>query len=228
MSNIYAEAIKLNNTAVSMIQAGNLDRARNSLKKAMALMKVEATRRKQPTASGQGSSVCFHWSSNRPLFRFNLTEDESSNDSFSFIFRRALLIVPSNFTNSHPCYPEVASILYNLSLTLHLEAQKANNSFLFERALKSYQIARTIRRRARGCGKLRGDKLLDVAIHNNMAMIHQEMMDHEPARRCFAVVTTNLRSLGRSGRFLEHAEYNGLVLNILMNRLSQNTAAAAA
>ena len=189
-------------------------------------MKVEATRRKQVTASGEESSVSFHWSSNGPLFRINLTEDESSSDSFSFIFRRALLIVPSDFTNSQLCYPEVASILYNLSLTLHLEAQKANNSVLFERALKSYQIARAIRRRARGCSKLQGDKLLDVAIHNNMAMIHQERMEHEHARRCFAVVTTNLRSLGRSGRFLEHAEYNGLVLNILMNR--QNTAAAAA
>jgi hypothetical protein len=110
----------------------------------------------------------------------------------SFVYRRALLIIPSDFLGSHNCYPETAAMLYNLSLSFHVEGHLSNNSTLLDKALKAYKIALALRRRPKVCRKLQCDNLLEIAISNNMAMIHQEFMEFERARACFVSVSSSV------------------------------------
>mmetsp|Transcript_31110 Transcript_31110/g.51384 ORF Transcript_31110/g.51384 Transcript_31110/m.51384 type:complete len:225 (-) Transcript_31110:44-718(-) len=224
MANLYTEAITLSNQGVAMIEAGNYKNARATFKKALGLMKsnVQGSGKRQ---LGGESSVSFRWSSNTLLPAEKLHAESSAGSSF--VFRRSLLIIPATFHGTHDCYPETAAMLYNLSLSFHFEGQLTNNSTLLEKAMRAYSVAATIRRRRKGCRKLQSDRLVDIAISNNMAMIHQEFMDFDKARSCFAKISRALRSLG-SGSFLDQTEYQGLVLNLMMGRQNQNTHAASA
>lgn len=204
-----------------MIEAGLYSRARDTFKMALHLIKAHAIERSKQLLCE--SSAGFRWSSN------TLHPDEhhglaASGDSF--VYRRALLIVPNEYLGSHNCYPETAAMLYNLSLSFHIEGHLTNNSTLLDKALKAYKIALALRRRPKVCRKLQRDNLLEIAISNNMAMIHQEFMDFERARACFVSVSRALRSLGNTG-FLEQSEYQGLVLNLMMGRHQITLAAAA-
>ena len=221
MSNSYTEAVILSNQGVAMIEAGNYPSARATFKKALRLIKTIAVGGRKRQLCGE-SSVAFRWSSNSPL----PAERQGESLSGSFVYRRALLIIPSDFSGTHNCYTETAAMLYNLSLSFHIEGNLSNNSTLLNKALKAYKIALTLRKRRKVCRKLQGDRLLDVAINNNMAMIHQEFMEFERARTCFVSVSRALRSLGNSG-FLEQTEYQGLVLNLMMGRHEITLAAAA-
>lgn len=209
-----------------MIAAGNYSNARDTFKKALILMKANVKgSRKRQLESTESSSVSFRWSSNTPL-PSERSHAESSAGS-SFVYRRALLIIPATFKGTHDCYPETAAMLFNLSLSFHIEGHLTNNSTMMDKAMKAYNVALTIRRRRKLCRKLQSDRLVDVAINNNMAMIHQEFMEFDKARSCFAKISRSLRSLGSSG-CLEQNEYQGLVLNLMMGRQNQNTLAAAA
>ena len=204
-----------------MIEAGQYSKARATFKMALHLMKAHAIDRKNQLLCE--SSVGFRWSSNN---RHPGERHGGAPCGDFFVYRRALLIVPSDFSGSHSCYPETAAMLYNLSLSFHIEGHLSNNSTLLDKALKAYNIALALRRRPKVCRKLQCDRLLEIAICNNMAMIHQEFMEFERARACFVSVSRALRSLGNSG-FLEQTEYQGLVLNLMMGRHEITLAAAA-
>lgn len=206
-----------------MIQAGNYSSARITFKKALHLIKAKVERRKRKLDGV--SPAAFRWSSNSPLPAEQRHAESPAGSSF--VYRRALLIIPSDFSGAHNCHPETAAMLYNLSLSFHIEGQLSNNSSLLDKAMKAYKIALTIRKRRNVCRKLQSDRLLDVAINNNMAMIHQEFMEFQSARVCFGHVSRALRSLGNAG-FLEQTELQGIVLNLMMGRQNQNTLAAAA
>jgi hypothetical protein len=223
MTNAYTEAINLNNEGVAMIESGDYSNAINSFKKALHVIKGNATKRKTPL--GADSSLAFRWSSINQLPAER--QIESVSGSF-FVYRRALLIIPSDFLEGRICLAETAAMLYNLSLSFHIEGYRSNNSTLLDKALKAYKIALAICscRRRKACKKLQTDQLLYIAINNNMAMIHQEFMEFERARICFISVSRALRSLGNIG-FLEQTEYQGLVLNLLMGRHEITLAAAA-
>jgi tetratricopeptide (TPR) repeat protein len=228
MANLYAEAITLNNQGVAMIEAGSYANARATFKKALSHMKsnVKGESRKRQLNDGE-SAVYFRWSSDTPPLPAERSQLESSVGS-TFVYRRSLLILAAQFHGNHDCYPETAAMLYNLSLSFHIEGHLTNNSTMLEKAMKAYNVSLTIRRRRKVCRKLQtSDRLVDVAITNNMAMIHQEFMEFDKARACFARMSRGLRSLGNSG-YLEQREYQGLVLNLMMGRQNQNTLAAAA
>ena len=222
MSNTYSEAVTLNNQGVAMIEAGNYSNARATFKKALHLIKVNTAGNGKKQLCGE-SSVAFRWSSTSRLPAER--QDESLSGS-SFVYRRALLIIPSDFSGGNSCYTETAAMLYNLSLSFHIEGHLKNNSTLLDKAMQVYKIALAIHKRRKVCRKLKDDRLLDVAINNNMAMIHQDFMEFERARVCFVSVSRALRSLGNSG-FLEQTEYQGLVLNLMMGRHEITLAAAA-
>ena len=228
MTNFYTEAIALNNQGVAMIEIGNYALARSTFKMALSQMKsnVQGGSRKRQLVKDGDSAVSFRWSSSTPL-----TANRYSLESFlgsTFVYRRSLLIIPAKFYEKDDCYPETAAMLYNLSLSFHIEGQLTNNSTMLEKAMKAYNVALTIRKRRKVCRKLqRSDRLVDVAITNNMAMIYQEFMEFEKARMCFARMSRNVRSLSNS-KLLEQTEYQGLVLNIMMGRQNQNTLAGAA
>eukprot|EP00547_Thalassionema_nitzschioides_P007144 CAMPEP_0194218352 /NCGR_PEP_ID=MMETSP0156-20130528/23582_1 /TAXON_ID=33649 /ORGANISM="Thalassionema nitzschioides, Strain L26-B" /LENGTH=53 /DNA_ID=CAMNT_0038947671 /DNA_START=596 /DNA_END=754 /DNA_ORIENTATION=+ len=49
-----------------------------------------------------------------------------------------------------------------------------------------------------------------------MAMVHQEFMEYSAAHDCFSAVSRGMRRLRITGH-LEHNEYQGLILNLMMN-----------
>ena len=223
MANTYTEAIALNNKGVAMIETGDFPNAVALLKKALHIIKGN-TKEKKPLPDLESSSA-FRWSS---INRFPPEQHSDTASGSFFVFRRALLIVQSDFSSGRSCLAETAAILYNLSLAFHIEGHNANNSTLLDKALKAYKIALAICscRRKRTCKKIQTDQLLAIAINNNMAMIYQEFMEFDRARVCFISVSRALRSLGNVG-FLEQTEYQGLVLNLLMGRHETTLAAAA-
>ena len=227
MTTTYTKAIELNSEGVALMTARNYSSARLKFKKAIELFKdykVAVDTRKRPLTRST-PSVDFSWSD---CINYRSIPLQHSAPQ-CFIYARPLLILStSEFPDSVECHAETAAVLYNIGLSFHLEGHSSNHSSsLLSRAMKAYKMALKFRKRGNSWGKLRGDRLLNVAIHNNMAMIHQEFMDNSAARTCFITVSRGLHALGQSG-FLEHNEYQGVFMNLMMGAQSQNTSAAAA
>jgi hypothetical protein len=221
MSNSYSAAVELNNQGVSMIESGDYSLAGETLKKALHLFKASCI--ESDVRCKADTPVTFRWSTSN-ILATDLQTDNSSGTCY--VFTRALLVVPSQFSVNHCCYAESAALLYNLSLSFHIKGIMSNSSTLLEKALKAYKISLAICRRQKLCQKLQTDRLMEIAINNNMAMIYQEFMEFDRARICLVAVSRALRSLGNKG-FLEPTEYQGLVLNLMMGRHEITLAAAA-
>mmetsp|Transcript_25 Transcript_25/g.35 ORF Transcript_25/g.35 Transcript_25/m.35 type:complete len:231 (-) Transcript_25:56-748(-) len=222
--NPYTKAVILNNEGAAMIEVGNFVGSRIAFKKALHLLRSIEQPEKQPRQCESRSTVHFRWSSKTAL---SSKHHLNCSNSSSFIYRRALLILPSNTSESNSCHTaETATILYNLSLSLHLEGHISNTSSLLKRSIKAYRITLLFQKKVNLQNKFRGGGLLGVAINNNMAMVHQEFMEYSAAHDCFSAVSRGMRRLRITGH-LEHNEYQGLILNLMMNTQHKNLAAAA-
>lgn len=209
-----------------MIEVGNFIGSRIALKKALRLLRRCKTLDKQCRQRTSMSDVHFQWSSKTTLS--SETDDLlCSNNSSMFIYRRALLILPSSTSELRSCHAaETATVLYNLSLSFHLEGNLWNNSSLLKRSIKAYKITLLFQKKITSGNKLRGEGLLSVAINNNMAMLYQELMDFSAANDYFTAMSRGMRGLRIAGH-LEYSEYQGLILN-LMTHMENNKLAAAA
>lgn len=214
---MYSEAIKLNNQGVALLSKGHFEDARHYFRDALDVIKslLLASKDTFDYQQQDGLSVGFQWSSNAPHY---------FTDINSFVFGRALIIVPSSGCSKHGYPEESTAIIYNIALGHHLLALERNCSNLMSKALKFYDIAKEIRRRKKESMKLEGEKLVDAAILNNIGQICIESFDYDNARRCFDQLSDRLLSLNRSG-FLDANDCEGFMLNLLLEE--PNLAAAA-
>ena len=126
------------------------------------------------THSIENNIVTFEWSSES---RYPQHEDTLG----SFVYRQALIILPSCVTPINPSEEgfaeESSAILYNLGLAYHLYGLE-NESHFLHTALTFYKFALEI-------NETRMHDLFALAVLNNLGRIHHEIFDFEKSLRAF-------------------------------------------
>jgi len=216
-SHIYSTAINLNNDGVAFFSRGDFEEASHSFKGALEAMKsliiLDVGFNADQYAQYE-TNVEFQWSGNPP---------SHFSDEASFVYRRALIIVPSSGYPSHGCQEESRAIIFNTALSYHLLALQRNCSRIMARSLSLYQIADDFGKR-KDEPKLEGEKLVEAVILNNVGQLCIECYNYDIARRCFNELSKRIISLNQSG-YLEKCDCEGFLLNLL---LEEPTLAAAA
>lgn len=225
----YQTAICFNNEGVAHFEQGNYEQARSMFRKSLEVIKITLAERTNATDASSssnisGPSVGFAWSRNGPLHAdLNLPAPAAPN----FIFCRALVIVPpsDDFVPQTDLPQESTAIIYNMALAYMLSGFLTNCSSLLEKGRKFLEIALAIRQRRSESAKLDGERLLDVAICNNLGWINQEFCDFETAQQCFHEVSARLGPLHDSGH-LDKQDCEGFIANLVLDA-HPNMAAAA-
>jgi tetratricopeptide (TPR) repeat protein len=225
----YHTAICFNNQGVTHFEQGNYEQARSMFRKSLEGIKVALAERSADASNNvsgaSGPCVGFGWSKNGPLHAdLNLPAPAAPN----FIFCRALVIVPpsDDFLPQTDLPKESTAIIYNMALAYMLSGFLTNCSSLLEKGRKFLEIALAIRQRSGSePAKLDGERLLDVAICNNLGWINQEFCDFETAQRCFHEVSARLGPLHDSGH-IDKQDCEGFIANLVLDA-HPNMAAAA-
>jgi hypothetical protein len=213
---------------VQHFESGRFEQARDNFREALEDIKRSMADVKKSGNSlnhATDSSCGFQWSRNAPLHaELNLTVPAGA----SFLFRRALVIVPISRI-PHPMTDlagESTAIIYNLALSCLIFGFISNCSKLLRTAVKFFEIVLAIRHRKTGVSvKLREEVLLDTAICNNLGWIHGEFCDYDLASQYFQQVSSRLMTLSQGG-FVDRQDCEGFITN-LMSGAHPNLAAAA-
>ena len=222
-SEVYINALISNNNGALAMEKGNFEVAKNSFRKALALITSIASLETRST------SRCMSvWSNNAPLKMKDVCC--TAEGQATFVFKRSLILLPES--SNDPLGPaplnldgyaqESAAVVFNIALSHHLIALSTNRSDMLERALKFYEFANSIRQRQDA-----SMEIIDLALLNNVGQAQHEFCNYSTARECFDMLTKRLILLKRQGaiRVLEKCDCNGFVLNSMME---QPTMAAAA
>ena len=224
-SSSYQNAICLNNQGVTHFENGNYEQARLMFRQSLEGIKISlAECDAERSSNTSGPRVGFHWSMNGPLHAdLNIPAPAAPN----FIFRRALVIVlPSDdFLPVSDLPQESAAIIYNMALAYMLSGFLTNCSSLLEKGRTFLEIALVMRQRRSEPAKLDSERLLDVAICNNLGWINQEFCDYDTAQQCFHEVSDRLGPLHDSG-LLDKQDCEGFITNLVLDA-HPNMAAAA-
>jgi hypothetical protein len=224
VSSAYQKAITLNNQGVVHFESGNYEQARLIFRDSLEGMKLSmADQRPSFESNGSSQTVGFQWSKHGPLHsELNIPAPGAS----SFIFRRALIIVPASDAHSTADLPEESTaIIYNVALAYMLSGHITNCSSLLEKSRKFFEIVVAMRKRRNECDKLDGERLLDTAICNNLGWLNTEFCDYTEAQHFFEQVSTRLVSLSLAG-FVEKQDCEGFITNLVVDP-HPNMAAAA-
>jgi hypothetical protein len=220
----YQKAITLNNQGVAHLESGNYEQARLVFRDSLEGIKLSMDDQ-APSFHNNGSSqtVGFQWSNHGPLHSDLNTPVPGVS---SFIFRRALVILPPPDAHSTADLPEESTaIIYNLALAYMLSGHITNCSSLLEKSRKFFEVVVAMRKRRSECDKLDGERLLDTAICNNLGWLNTEFCDYIAAQHCFQQVSTRLVSLSLAG-FVEKQDCEGFITNLVVDPHPSMAAAA--
>jgi tetratricopeptide (TPR) repeat protein len=224
-STIYNSAVSLNNQGVVHFERGNYEKARTFFREALEAIKLSMNGVQQALyLRGSKPSVGFQWSKNGPLHaELNLPVPAGT----SFIFRRALVIVPVSGVVgvNAELQEESTAIIYNLALSYVISGFIGNCSDLLEKARKFFEIVLAMRQRRNEATKLDGERLLDTAICNNLGWLNEEFCDYKAAQECYHQVSARLIFLSRSG-FLDKNDCEGFIANLVLDAHPSMAAAA--
>lgn len=226
--NTYLDAININNSGVSHMEAGQFSQARNEFKIALDTIRVAVVKAQQFVTifnkNSGSSSLC-------PSRHLQYRLHDSNHDMCErvFVYKHAMrietdVIDPLEITLSN----ESAVIVYNLALAYHMMCLEGGAECLLGKSLQFYLIAYAINVRVVDSQlKLSGASLLNMAILNNSGQINHELLDYAASRQCFQQLSSHLRSLSLFGldNVLEQKDCQGFFLNLM---LSEPKLAAAA
>jgi tetratricopeptide (TPR) repeat protein len=220
----YQKAVATNNEGVKHFESGNYQQARDMFRHALECIKssmVDSQKAVNSTKSSPSNGL--YWSKNAPLHsELNLSAPAGS----SFIFRRALIIVP---LSSHQLVSDLSeestAIIYNLALSCLIAGFISNCSKLMRTGAQFFDIVLAIRQRKNESDKLSEEIFLDTAICNNLGWLHEEFCNYEKAQEYFQHVSSRLVTLSEGG-FLDKQDCEGFITNLMLD--SHPTLAAAA
>lgn len=224
-TSITDKAFSLNNQGVAHFENGNYDQARTLFREALEAIKLGmAGLNTDAETSSSASNVGFQWSKNAPLHAdLNLSVPAEA----SFIFRRALIIVPMANESPRPSsfHEESTGIIYNLALSYLVSGFLMNSSSLLNKARKFFEIVVAMRQRRNESSKLGGERLLDTAIWNNLGWISEEFCNYDVAQECYQQVSNRLVALSNSGAADKH-DCEGFITNLVSDAHPKMAAAA--
>jgi tetratricopeptide (TPR) repeat protein len=225
-SSNYQHAVLMNNQGVQHFERGQFEQARDNFREALEAIKGSMVDAKPTVSSHTTNASCgFRWSSDAPLHaELNLPVPAGA----SFIFRRALVIVPvSNIPQPMTDLSEESTaVIYNLALSCLVLGFVSNSSKLLRTGAKFFEIVLAIRCRKSESVKLGWEEvLLDAAICNNLGWIYGEFCDYALATQYFEQVSSRLNILGHGG-FVCRQAYEGFITN-LISGVHPHLAAAA-
>jgi tetratricopeptide (TPR) repeat protein len=213
-SEMYLEAVRLNNRGVSLIEAGRYDDAKLKLQLAIKTTQAlaQALQSDPNVVPRPPKNIRYRWGQHAPL---------TCSETKYFIFRRALSIVPlsSEDLGISTCRAESTAMLFNLGLSFHLAGthyMKTNRvySLFLLRALECYRVAFSMRQKhhtdASG-KKLAREALFDLGLSCNLGDIHCHFMDYDEAAKCFGRIS---ETLGQNRDSLSSEDVTVFCLNL--------------
>ena len=229
LSESYLKTIKLNNIGCEYLEGGNLYKSRDCFRLALksmteTIVKAQQKEAHQLNAIDTGMRFSnFQWSA-LPRTPFNIPSE-------TFLYQRAILIHRSDIARAGLCpstfelSDESSMIVYNLGLVVHLIGITTNHLSLLNEAMSFYQIAQAIRasKNSQKCFQ----KLIDIALYNNMGQIEHEHVNYDRARMFFCRLRDAMMVFCRDGlvTLLSQNDCDGFILNASMHEV---TLAAAA
>ncbi len=216
-------AIQRNNSAVSLIAAGNYDAAISALSSALKTYKQimwEETD-EHPQKVKTSLDQCMTQSPAATPARASSNEEESDQ----YMYRQAIHIPPLTIeSNYHASIMVSVMIIFNLALAHQLSAVGSHKKQLkLRKAAKLYELGFNMQR---DLNFENNNVLFTLATMNNLGLIHHTLNDGETANRCFEHLLSTLMVLIDSGEG-DVCELDGFLRNV-SNLISEPCSAAAA
>jgi len=206
------DAIQNNNNGALMIETGCYREARVSLQIAVRQTRgVAHAMRRDRLIPKSSSSVQCRWTQVAPLHL---------SDTDPFLFRRALAIMPKEAKpDLSNCTAESTTMLYNLGLSFHLEAESRHRERvkyhqLLERALECYRVVVSLRgqhQQNKQLHNISGEQLFDLSLAINVAEVLRYFMNYTEAAVFYDQVSENLHTFQN---ILATEDITGVCLNL--------------
>lgn len=218
LSNLYLQAVDMNNQGADLLEEGNLMQAHNAFRSAMDSITRGMAKNDIQGNLSKGRGSTFEWIG-VPTLPLHTAQPAT------FIFQHAVRIRAADVSDISDCHLESASIVWNMGLCFHIMGLTSPNSHHLQRALKFYNIVRAIRDSRSECGAA---DVIDLAVLNNMGQIHCEFLEYREAQLCFGLVSEHLTLLHHTGfiSMVDKRDCDGFVMNILMADQPMCSAAA--
>mmetsp|Transcript_29424 Transcript_29424/g.44899 ORF Transcript_29424/g.44899 Transcript_29424/m.44899 type:complete len:206 (-) Transcript_29424:23-640(-) len=202
-------AMKHNNNGIHFLQKGDYCRALLEFKLAAQFMcSVHSNVEPQP----QLQVSC-------------ITKEMPVHTENSFIHSKPMIMLSTNITTSSSCDYESTIILVNMALCYHLDSQGAKSMEKSrENAITLYEMSYSMGLRINS--DERSHHIILSAL-NNLGQIYNEIGEYQKSRSYLEDLTAYVAYLGNEGRCSSLADQQELILNAIVLR-NPNTSAAAA
>jgi tetratricopeptide (TPR) repeat protein len=203
-SSTYSKAIAFNNQGALHLSHGRFLNAAKSFHSALDTIKAsmdEPCKQEEEEPLQNYKRASFEWSED-PTPRLKVDVMDEHDDSF--VFRRALVITPSDNVHDNEHVSESAAILYNLALAYHLYGMESKSRFL-PTALRFYELSFGLYHS--GEGDIHD--LFDLALLNNLGQIHHLVLDFTKSEQCFIHLNQELQQ----SVVMDKRDYMGFLLN---------------
>ena len=224
----YQHAIILNNKGVQQLEFGNCHLARALFLEAIESIKVTARPGSRDIHSKKSSCNSFSWSENVAVGVCH-----TDYACCSFLFRRALYIVPISHDEDECCstlVAESASIIFNLAMSILIDGFVKNQSRLINSSIGMFEVALAVRDDDNfPLPSLTSNHLVNLhsVIYNNLGWIHRQLCNYDLAVNSFHFLHQFLACMTKSAwEALDLQDCEGLIANLVCN--AQLIVAAAA
>jgi tetratricopeptide (TPR) repeat protein len=218
-----ATPIALNNKAVAMINAGELEAAIPIICEALH------TARDMVEEGEDKNHLPLHLTLDGLMTKcVHIDNSGDSQEQKTFMYRCAIHIddAAEDTTYSYESRAVVSAVLiFNLALAYQLEAAKTTtgNDRYLKKAAKLYELAYRMPREE----QLESSTLFSMTCINNMGLVYQDLRDIVAARKCFEHLLSTLMFLVDCGETDVVPDMDGFFMNTSHLVVAQASAAAA-
>lgn len=212
MTTSFSRIIELNNSAVEKFEAGNISEAKILFRKLIDELKAHRSHERRPTKTYvkrtcKITPVSLVWSQ---LPRVEIPQSKNG----AFIIARTVMLIHEDLSQSRKY---LALALYNLAVTVHIEASIISSSVHFEGACRLYDISMKVMKDEMGSEWCSDSELnlVHLSILNNRGTIFtSELMRYQDGLRCFRGVAKLLATFQTNHDFLDDHVVRELTMNL--------------
>jgi hypothetical protein len=200
----YLLPIRLNNQGAELLSQGKIKEARVILIKALNLTKLITIEHRKIPHRNERPTIEYVWLSRMPL--------DTPPDTF--VYQRPIQILEKKeLAESKSLAADFTSaIVFNVSLGFH--AQGLTSSRFLKKALHGYEISLELRKHRRRAP----NRVLDLALLNNIAHVHVELSEYSSAKPYFQNVAYLLKHQNK--KEMDAIELDGFTMGALWRQPS--------